>query len=70
MLKYSHVSRAEMYPLQSNKLQVKAELIETCPLADWCLAILSFQTGMDATQLNYMCRGVCGLLQSSSGVPV
>ena len=37
------------YPLQSCKFQVKAEYTETCSLAYWCLAILSFQTGMDAT---------------------
>ena len=30
-------------------LQVKAEYPETCPLAYGCPAILSFQTGMDAT---------------------
>ena len=52
------------YPLQSSKLQIKAEFTETCPLADWCPAILSFQTDMDATLLNFMCRGMCGLLQS------
>ena len=33
----------------------KTEFTETCPLAAWCPAILSFQTGMDATLLNYMC---------------
>ena len=44
--------------------QVKAEFTETCPLPDWCPAILSFQTGTDATLLNYMCWGVCWLLQS------
>ena len=68
------------YPLQSGKPKVNAEFIETCPLA----AILSFQTGMDATLLNYMCLGVRGLLLSlqwcssagcnnqslSSGIPV
>ena len=32
--------------------QVKAEFTETCPLAAWCPAIFSFQTGMDATPLN------------------
>ena len=37
------------YPLQSSKLQVKAEYTETGPLAYWCPAILSFQTDMDAT---------------------
>ena len=46
------------YPSQSSKLQVKAEFTETCPLAAWCSAILSFQTGMDATLLNYMRLGV------------
>ena len=39
----------DWYPLQSSKLQVKAEYTETCPLAYWCSAILSFQTRMDAT---------------------
>ena len=34
--------------MQKSKLQVNAEYTETCPLAYWC-AILSFQTGMDAT---------------------
>ena len=33
----------------SSKLQVKAEYTDTCPLAYGCPAILSFQTGMDAT---------------------
>ena len=55
------------YPLQNSKLQVKAEFTETCPLADCCPAIFSFQTGMDATLLNYLCLGVCGLF---SGVRV
>ena len=54
----------DLYPLQSSKSQVKAEFTETCPLAYWYPAILSFQTGMDATLLNYMCLGVCGLSQS------
>ena len=49
MLKYSH--ELNWYPLQSSKLQVNAEFTETCPLADWCPAILSFQTGMDVTLL-------------------
>ena len=35
--------------MQSRKLQVKAEYTETGLLAHWCPAILSFQTGMDAT---------------------
>ena len=42
-------SQQNWYPLQSSKLQVKSEYTETCPLAYWCPAILSFQTGMDAT---------------------
>ena len=63
-LKYSHVFRAELVSIQSSKLQVKAEFTETFPLAEWCFTMLSFQTGMDATLLSYMCRGVCGLLQS------
>ena len=50
------------YTLQSSKLQVKFEFKELYPLAAWCLTILSFQTDMDATLLNYMCLGVCGLL--------
>ena len=36
-------------PLQSSTLQIKAEYTETGPRAYWCPAILSFQTGMDAT---------------------
>ena len=64
MLKYSHVFRAELVSIQSSKLQVKAEFTETFPLAEWYSTMLSFQTGMDATLLSYMCRGVCGLLQS------
>ena len=56
MLKYSHVLRTELVSIaESSKPQVKAEFTETCPLADWCPAILSFQTGMNATLLNYMC---------------
>ena len=51
------------YLLQSSKLQVKAEFTLTCPLA-CCPAILSFQTGMDTTLVNYMCLGVRRLLQS------
>ena len=37
------------HPLQSSKIQVKAEYTKTCSIAYWCPAILSFQTGMDAT---------------------
>ena len=44
------------YPLQSCKLHVKAEFTETCQLAAWCSATLSFQTGMDTPLLNYMCQ--------------
>ena len=62
MLKYSHVLEQNWCLLQSSKIQVKAEFTETYPLADWCAAILSFQTAMDATLLNYMCLGVYGLL--------
>ena len=58
------------YHLQSSKLQVKAEFTETCQLADWCPAILSFQTGMDATLLNYMCLVCVGRYIPSSCVPV
>ena len=47
MLKYSHVLTAELVSIA--ELQVKAEHSETRPLAYWCPAILSFQTGMDAT---------------------
>ena len=52
------------YALQNSKLQVIAEFTETCPLAAWCPAILSFQTGMNATLLNYVFLGVYELLQS------
>ena len=48
--------------LGSSKRQVKTEFTETCPLDDWCPVILSFQTGMDVTLLNYICLGVYGLL--------
>ena len=58
------------YALQITKLQVEAEFTEICPLAVWCPTILSFQTGMDATLLNYMCLGVWGCYSPSSGVPV
>ena len=65
MLKYSQTFEEQnWYALQSSKLQVKAEFTETWPLAAWCPIILSFQTGMGATLLNYMCLDVCGLLQS------
>ena len=37
------------HPLHSSKIQVKAGYTETCPLAYWSPAILSFQTGMNAT---------------------
>ena len=49
---------------------MRTEFTETCPLANWCPAILSFQTGMDAILLYYRCLSVCGLLQSPSSVPV
>ena len=56
--------------MQSSKLQVKAEYTETGPLANWCPAILSFQTDMDATLL-VICVGACvGCHSPSSGVPV
>ena len=42
--------------LQSSKLNVKAEFTETCQLAAWCSATLSFQTGMVTPLLNYMCQ--------------
>ena len=45
MLKYSHVLRAELVSIAEHYTQ---EYTETCPLAYWCLAILSFQTGKDA----------------------
>ena len=64
-MKYLHVWRAYVYTLPSSKLQVKAEFTKTYPLATWCPAILSFQTGMDATLLSYMYLGV-----PSSDVPV
>ena len=70
--------------MEGSKLQVKAEFTETCPLAAWCPVILSFEIGMGATMLNYLCLDVCGLLHSlqwcssvgcnsqsfSSGIPV
>ena len=57
------------YTLQSSKLRVKAEFAETCPLAAYCPAILSFQTGIDATLLK-KCAFVCeGCYSPSSGVP-
>ena len=73
-----------MYPLQNSKLQVKAEFTEICPLTARYPTILSFQTGMDATLLNYVCLCVLRILQSlqlcfsvgcnsqsfSSGIPV
>ena len=49
MLKYSRVLSAELASIANSKLQAKAEYTDTCPLAYWCPAILSFQTGMDAT---------------------
>ena len=49
MLKYSHVLRAELLSIAEQYTQVMAEFTETFPLAYWCPAILSFQTGMDAT---------------------
>ena len=51
----------DWYPLQSSKLQVKAEYTDSCPLAYWCSAILSFETRMLLCMLNYMCQGLCGL---------
>ena len=48
------------YTLESGKLKVKDEFTETCPLAAMCPVIL-FLTGMDATLLNYMCLGMCGM---------
>ena len=62
MLKYSRFK-------SKTGIQVKAEFTETCPLADWCPAILSFQTGIDAILLNYMCMGVCERLQSPPPPP-
>ena len=55
MLKY-------WYALQGSKLKVKTEFTEICPLVAWCPAILSFQTDMDASLLNSVCSGACGLL--------
>ena len=49
MLKYSRVLRAELASIANSKLQAKAEYTDICPPANWCPAILSFQTGMDAT---------------------
>ena len=54
------------HPLQSSKLQVKAEYTEIYPLDYWCPAILSFQTGMDDTlHAKLYASG-----RPSSGVPV
>ena len=72
------------YASASSKVHVIAKFTGTCPLTASCPVILSFQTGMDAPLLNYMCLGVCGLLESlqwcssagcnnqsfSSGIPV
>ena len=49
MLKYLNVLDHNWHPLQGSELQVKAEYTESCPLAYRCPAILSFQTGMNAT---------------------
>ena len=58
MLKYSHVWKTEL-PC----------ITVTCPLAAWCLTILSFQTAMGAT---CVCVCVCGGGGGggSSGIPV
>ena len=58
MLKFAYIWRAELVSIAEQQFQVKAEFTETCPLAAWSPAIFSFQTGMDATLLNYMCLGV------------
>ena len=70
MLQYSHFKSKTVIHCRAVNLEVKAEFTETCPLADWCPTILSFQTGMDVILLNYMCLGRCGRLQSPSGLPV
>ena len=57
------------HPSQSSKLQVKAEYAETYPLAYWCPAILSFQTGMDAT-LHAKLDASGPVWAFSSGIPV
>ena len=54
--------RHSWYAFESSKLQVKAEFTKTCPLAASCPVILSFQTGMDVTLLNYTFLSVCGLV--------
>ena len=64
MLKYWHVWRAELVCRGggggwSSKLQVKVKFTETCPPAAWWSVILSFQTGMDANLLSYVCLCVC-----------
>ena len=64
MLTNSPVLGAGWYPLQGSKLQVKSEFTETCRFAVRCPIILSFQTGMAATLLIYMCLCVWRLLQS------
>ena len=67
----THVSQEQnWYPLQSSKLQVKAEFTETCPLVRWCPAILLFQTGVNPTLLNYKCRACVGCYSPSGGIPV
>ena len=48
--------------LENSKLQVKSEFTETCPRAASSATILSFQTGMSATLLNYMCLSVCAII--------
>ena len=50
MLKYSHVLRAELVSIAEQYTKQNTEQnTETGPPAYWCPAILSFQTGMDAT---------------------
>ena len=61
MLKYTFAER-NWYALESSLPKVKDEFTDTCLLAAWCPAILSFQTGMGATLLNFGWLGVSELL--------
>ena len=56
------------YASQTSKIQVKAQFTETCLLALWCPATLSFQTGTNATLLSYIVWVCMGCYSPSSGV--
>ena len=64
MHRVMHVLRAALVSIAERQTPSKGWIYraETCPFAHWRPVILSFETGMDATMLNYMCLGVCGLL--------